>query len=73
MLVLEAHLLLLQTVNLVAVSIGLGHLRQVEQAEQTGQNDQDDGVTNRTKRSSLGPKADRVLVATRKAGAIHGE
>ena len=73
MLVLETRLLLLETVNLVAVGISLGHLRQVEQAKQTGQNDQNDGVADRTKRSSLRAKADRVLIAARKAGAIHSQ
>ncbi len=73
MLRLEASLLLLEAIDLVAISIGFSDLSQIQQTEQARQDDQNNSVANRPERPRGGAKADRVLIASLVAGAIHGE
>ena len=63
MLLLQFRLLLLQIIDLVAIRIGLGDLRQVQKPQQARQYDQHYGVTDRPEPFIGHPEANRVLAA----------
>lgn len=71
--IFELILLLLQAIDLVAVGIGLGNLREVQQSEQTRQNNQHNGIADRTERTLFRAESSRVLIPSITLPPSHGE
>ena len=69
----QLGLLFMQRVDLIAVSIGLGDLCQIQQPEQACENNEHNGVTDGTEASFFGLKCGGVLVASGKPLPADGQ